>query len=496
MASNVTVSDVHPPTGDRDAPPPGRGRGRVLVLAVLAVAATAVVVIVVGDPFAGGAPSSGVRDNQSPTSLATVGQRSLSSQIQVSGTLTYSGNSTIRLPQGTAPMAITQAEGAVTQAEGMLTRVRGALTADRNALAQAQSMLAADRRREQACAGHGGGSCAGAAQAVARSQQQAAAAAGRVSADEASVSAAASSLASARLALATAQSHATFYGQDAVYTALPSVGQVVRRGQRLYAIDGQATLLLYGDVVVTRAFTAGITPGSDVAALNANLAALGYGSGLSGDQFTAATATAIRALQTARGIVATGELLLGSVVFANLAQRVTGVTPNVAVGAPAMPGPVLTTSSTGRQVKINLDAAEQGQVKVGDRVSITLPDNQTTPGRVSYLSTVASAAQGQGGGSPTVAVDVVPSDPAVTGNLDQAPVNVAITTSSVRHALVVPVNSLLALAGGGYAIEVVAADGTHHLVAVQTGLFDDADGLVQVSGSGVAAGQRIVVPGQ
>jgi hypothetical protein len=35
----------------------------------------------------------------------------------------------------------------------------------------------------------------------------------------------------------------------------------------------------------------------------------------------------------------------------------------------------------------------------------------------------------------------------------------------------------------------------HHLVAVTTGLFDDADGLVQVSGPGSAAGQRVVVPG-
>ena len=33
-----------------------------------------------------------------------------------------------------------------------------------------------------------------------------------------------------------------------------------------------------------------------------------------------------------------------------------------------------------------------------------------------------------------------------------------------------------------------------HLVPVSLGLFDDADGLVQVSGSGLAAGQRVVVP--
>jgi hypothetical protein len=42
---------------------------------------------------------------------------------------------------------------------------------------------------------------------------------------------------------------------------------------------------------------------------------------------------------------------------------------------------------------------------------------------------------------------------------------------------------------------VVAGDGTHHLVRVSPGLFDDAAGMVQVSGSGVATGQRVVVPG-
>jgi len=60
--------------------------------------------------------------------------------------------------------------------------------------------------------------------------------------------------------------------------------------------------------------------------------------------------------------------------------------------------------------------------------------------------------------------------------------------------LAVPVEALLALSSGGYVLEVVGAGGAHHLVPVSLGLFDDADGLVQVSGSGLAAGQRVVVP--
>jgi hypothetical protein len=181
--------------------------------------------------------------------------------------------------------------------------------------------------------------------------------------------------------------------------------------------------------------------------------------------------------------------------------RVTAVTPTL--GATIQPGPVLSITSTARQVTIALDAAQQSDIRVGDPVLITLPDNSTTPGRVSYVGTVAttpSSDQGGGGGgggssTPTIEVDVTPTHPAATGHLDKTPVNVSITTASVPRALVVPVNALLALAGGGYAVEEVAADGSHHLVAVSLGLFDDQDGLVQVTGTGLAAGQRVVVPG-
>jgi hypothetical protein len=91
---------------------------------------------------------------------------------------------------------------------------------------------------------------------------------------------------------------------------------------------------------------------------------------------------------------------------------------------------------------------------------------------------------------------VTPSDPAATGRLDQAPVNVSITTAHVDNALAVPVAALLALAGGGYSLEEIGAGGAHRLVAVTLGLFDDADGLVQVRGTELAAGQRVVVPGE
>jgi peptidoglycan hydrolase-like protein with peptidoglycan-binding domain len=277
---------------------------------------------------------------------------------------------------------------------------------------------------------------------------------------------------------------------------------VVERDQSLYAISGDPVVLLYGPVAPWRAFAAGMSAGSDLAELNANLRVLGYGKRLVGDRFGAATAAAIRAFQSAHGLSPSGELPLGSVVFETGPVRVTSVTPTV--GATVQAGPVLTVTSTVRQVTIELDASQQSDVKVGDHVLITLPDNRTTQGKLSYVGTVAtvpsnSSSQGGPGGAsdtPTIEVDVTPTDPAATGHLDQAPVSVSITTASVTNALVVPVNALLALAGGGYALEEIRASGAHQLVAVDVGLFDDALGLVQVTGAGLAAGQRIVVPGE
>ena len=497
-------------TGDAlaTAAPGERGRRRRVVAAVLALIVAAGVVVVVTDPFSnGGGSPGGVSDNGYATSTASVVRESISQQTQVSATLGYAGDLTIRLAAGNAPAAVTQAQQTVTTAQGMLAGAQSTLQSDASVLSAARATLAADRQQESlACAGNssaqspasGGGSsgasggCATDAQSVAGGTQSVTADAAKVSADQTQMSSAEQSLAAARAALASADAQATVYGQNSIFTSVPSAGEIVRRGRNLFSIDGEpAMLLLYGPAVATRAFAAGMSPGKDVAALNANLEALGYAHALTGDAFTAATAAAIGRLQTAHGEPQTGALPLGSVVFEPGPIRVTSVMPTVAVGAGVMAGPVLSATWVTRQVSIQLDAGLEGQVKVGDPVSITLPDNQTTPGRISYVSSVAST--GQNGS--TIAVDAVPTDPATTGSLDQAPVNVSITTASVSNVLVVPVDALLALANGGYAVEVIGAGNKHSLVTVTTGLFDDADGLVQVTASGLAVGQHVVVPG-
>ncbi len=303
------------------------------------------------------------------------------------------------------------------------------------------------------------------------------------------------------------------------YTELPLLGQVISQGQVLYRVNDIPVVLLYGSTPAYRSLTAGAT-GADVAELNADLVALGYATSAqlspTSSFFGSATTAALEKLQAVSGLTQNGTLTLGQVVFEPGAVRVT--TMSAQLGGSTQTGQtVMQGSSTNRQVQVALDASQQTDVAVGNRVSITLPNNQTTPGVVSSVGMVAtcpssSGTAGSSSGSgapgtdtcssgssgssttPSITVDVTPSDPATTGSWDQAPVQVAITTASVPSALVVPVTALLAQSGGDYAVEVVDPGRTHHLVPVMLGLFDDADGLVQVAGSELGAGQEVVVP--
>jgi hypothetical protein len=292
-------------------------------------------------------------------------------------------------------------------------------------------------------------------------------------------------------------------------TSLPAIGKIIEQGQVLYNVDGTPVVLLYGTTPAYRPLAKGASAsdvkGADVRQLNAALVALGFATSAqlnqSSDEFGWATKAAVEKLQASLGLPSdaqNGELALGSVVFLPSAARITTVPAQVTVGGAAQPGAtILQATSTSRLVTIALDAAQQSQVKAGDPVTITLPDHRTTPGVVSSVGTVAttpSSDNPNNSSPPTIEVDVVPTHPLQTGNLDQAPVEVSITTATVKDALVVPVTGLLALASGGYGVEEVGADGLHHIVPVDVGLFDDGDGLVQVTGDGVGAGQRVVVP--
>jgi len=286
-------------------------------------------------------------------------------------------------------------------------------------------------------------------------------------------------------------------GQDpGTLTWLPRPGTVIRQGRVLYRINnGSPVLLLYGRVPAWRTLAEGVT-GADVAQLNHGLVGLGLADradfvALGWDYFSWATAYGVQRLEERRGVAdPPGSLSLGQVVFEPEALRVSRLIGSLGGSAT---GPVVFATSDRQAVTIGLDASDQSEVRLGDRVSITLPSGATTPGVVSSIGRVATTSGSGGGAGPTIPVQVRLTHPRAAGSLDQAPVTVDITTASVKDALAVPVGALLAHSPGGYDVELAGPGNTRRWVPVRPGLFDDADGLVQVTGA-LTPGQRVVVP--
>ncbi len=276
-------------------------------------------------------------------------------------------------------------------------------------------------------------------------------------------------------------------------TWLPQAGAVIRRGGTLLAVDNQPVQLFYGSVPPWRDLSTGVDDGPDVKELEQNLVALGYDPDHSmtvDEHFSAATAAAVKRWQKARGLDQTGRFTKSMpAVFLPWAARVQ--TLNATVGGQATPGgPVFTVTSDVHQVTVDLDVSQQSYVKTGDRVDIALPDGRHIGG---HISDVGRVAETQGSGqqeTTTITVTVELDHPNAGGRLDQAPVDVYVTTQARRGVLAVPVTALLALKEGGYAVEAVDAAGQHQLVAVHLGVF--SNGMVEVSGAGLRAGMKVV----
>ena len=274
-------------------------------------------------------------------------------------------------------------------------------------------------------------------------------------------------------------------------TWMAAAGSTVDRGEPLYEVDGRKVRLLFGDRPAWRTLGPD-TSGVDVKQLKQNLVALGYGTtaGLgTGDAWTAATTDAVKRWQKAAGLDQDGVVDLGEIVFQPGAVIVSSQSGHV--GEDARPGgAVLTATPAATVVTVSLDASKRDLVAAGDTVDIELPGGKRIPGTVASVGTSASdSGDGANGGGGNAEVQITITPGGSTDGLDGSPVDVFFTRRKAENVLAVPVGALLALAEGGYGVEL--AD-THQLVAVETGLF--ADGMVEVRGDGLKPGDTVVVP--
>lgn len=228
--------------------------------------------------------------------------------------------------------------------------------------------------------------------------------------------------------------------------------------------------------------------GADVLALEEALSRLGFGPGSIDGVFDEATEQAVIEWQTASGMEDDGVVDLGEVVFltdsVRIADRLVDPGDTVHDGSD-----VLATSTNESVVAVDLPASDQALLEIGDVVTVEMPDHTRVGGVVVDKAAVVTRVQG---GEATLAVVVTLDDPSAGLGFDQAPVDVDVVTDSRTDVLAVPVTALLALAEGGYAVEVDAGDGTTDLVAVVPGMY--ADGLVEVESPGLVEGARVVAP--
>jgi peptidoglycan hydrolase-like protein with peptidoglycan-binding domain len=275
-----------------------------------------------------------------------------------------------------------------------------------------------------------------------------------------------------------------------VITHAPLPGEVITRGQSIYRVDDQPVVLMYGTVAAYRTLGPGVT-GADVRQLETNLTALGYGGFLVDATYSAATATAVERWQKALGLPQTGQVEQGRVLFAPSAVRIANITAGVNVST-GDGQEVLQYTGTIRQVTVLLEVSQQRLARNGVEVRIQLPDGRNVAGRVDRVATVIDQPAASDS-SPETRIEAVVSltEPAAAAGIEAAVVKVVFTSAERKDVLTVPVAALVALAEGGYGVEVVEGTGTRY-IKVQTGLF--AGGRVEVTGDGLQAGMAVGMP--
>ncbi len=303
-------------------------------------------------------------------------------------------------------------------------------------------------------------------------------------------------------------------GGPGVLTWIAGEGAAVERDGKLYEVNGRVVRLMYGSTPMYRPLKAG-DKGEDVKQLKRNLQALGYGTGLdpADGVFTAGTATAVKRWQKAHKAAETGEVGKEDIAFASGPQRVRR--NEAAVGDETGPGkPVLTVTGTERIVRFRMDAAKAGAAKTGEQVTVRLPGGGSATGKIDSVGGAGGGdGQGDGGGAggggagggggggggaggggdqkAKVEVVVTFGRPAEINAPDQSPVTVGLTGETRKGVLSVPVNALLALAGGGFGVQVVE-DGRAREVKVGLGMF--GNGRVEVTGDALKEGMQVGIP--
>jgi peptidoglycan hydrolase-like protein with peptidoglycan-binding domain len=274
-------------------------------------------------------------------------------------------------------------------------------------------------------------------------------------------------------------------------TWLPAAGARITRGGTLLRVDEKPIVLLYGELPMYRPLTAG-TRGTDVRQFEENLRSLGYSGFTVDEEFSAATTAAVKRWQKDLTLDVTGTVDRDRVICAPGALRIAAA--SLRVGASAT-GEVLTYTGSRKVVTVQVDAGGAQWAAKGTKVTVTLPGGRDVAGVVASVGTQASASAGAEGtdevnpgtGNATVPVVITIANQGALAKFEKTPVDVRYVAQQRKNVLTVPVSALLALAEGGYGLEVAG-----RILPVETGMV--AGGQVEVRGAGIDAGVQVGMP--
>lgn len=299
-------------------------------------------------------------------------------------------------------------------------------------------------------------------------------------------------------------------GDGGVVDHLAPAGTPVVTGTVLFWQGGLPVVAIEGDVATLpalgRDLAVGEDDGTDVKVLEQFLAAGGFDPDAAmvvDDEFDDATANGVVRWWQSTGALAADAAVDPADVVVPAGSFVT-VPSGLQMGEPAVAdGTTLTTDGPAaaltKAARLVTYDAEVGNATyaLGATVDVVFPDDTVLTGTVTSVGDVAVA--GTAGQEPTVPVEIsIGAElPATAAALAQVPVTLRAVSESTANAFVVPTTALVALAEGGYGLQVVdgaTAEGvaTTHLIGVEVGQF--TDGMVAVSGPDLAAGLEVVVP--
>ena len=296
---------------------------------------------------------------------------------------------------------------------------------------------------------------------------------------------------------------------DHTITALAAPDTPVSTGTVLFRSNGLPVAAVEGDSsaipALERDLEVGVDAGRDVRLLEQMLVAGGFdaaGALVVDDTFDVNTATAVLAWWQSVDPAITADpatLVVPAGSFAVVPAGLQVGDATIADGTllPADVG-VLSLTAPARLVTTSAPIGDD-TFALDAHIDVEFPDGTITTGVVVEVGNVATNASGTPGQTPSVDITIrVAEIPASVESFVSIPVTLRVVDEEVPGAFVVPTSALLALAEGGFALEVVTAPATAStpaattLIPVEPGLY--SNGFVVVTGDQVSDGLQVVVP--